>query len=87
MNVEITKVGHVKEGTGDDVEETRAETAGAVGVTVETSNADTGAEDSRGDVTHRRRVPTPAVAVLVDIKEAILREEGKDAENVERFSG
>ena len=86
-SAEITEVAHATEGTGDDAEETRAGTVGTVGVTVETSDADTGAEDSRGDVIHRHRVPNPAVATLVDVKEATLRGEGEDAKSVERSSG
>ena len=87
VSAETTGVAHMTEGTGGDAGEMRAETVEAVRVTVETSNADTGAEDRRGDVAHHRCVPNPAVAVLMDVKEATLREEGKDAKSVERFSG
>ena len=85
-NAELKGVDRAREGTGDAAEEMAAAAVEAVGVTAGLPDADAGAEDSRGDATHRRHAPTPVVATLMDEKGAMLMEEKGDVESAERFS-
>ena len=85
-NAELKGVDRARKGTGDAAEEMEAAAVEAVGVTTGLPDADAGAEDSRGDATHRRHAPTPVVATLMDEKGVMLMEEKGDVESAERFS-